>query len=208
MACHILDPVFGATGLTNPLSIRSELPGPNDHNWSLDVKVQYVFPGTQYTTDPVTLTWYNGNARPPEEIIKLTGRRLPKPGDRFNNAQMIDGQGSILVGTEGVLYSQYDSGREPILMPAEKFKGFKMPDVKDDNHYLQFVEAVRGNAQTSAPFGYSGPLTEMVLLGCLATRFQNVELKWDTGAVKVTNHEAANKFVRRTPRKGFETEGL
>lgn len=208
MACHILDPVFGATGLTNPLSIRSELPGPNDYNWSLDVKVKYVFPGTQYTTDPVTLTWYNGNARPPEDVIKLTGRRLPMPGERFSNNVMIDSQGSILVGTEGVLYSQYDSGNTPILMPAEKFKDFKMPDVKDDNHYLQFVEAVRGNGQTSAPFSYSGPLTEMVLLGCLATRFEKAELKWDTKAVKVTSHEAANKYVRRTPRKGFETEGL
>ena len=46
-----------------------------------------------------------------------------------------------------------------------------MPEVKGDNHYLQFVEAVRGNGKTSAPFSYSGPLTEMVLLGCLATRF-------------------------------------
>jgi predicted dehydrogenase len=208
MGCHILDPVFGSTGLTNPLSIRSELPGPNDYNWSLDVLVKYTFPGTKFTTDPVTLTWYNGSARPPEEVVALTGRRLPKPGERFSNNVQIDGQGSIFVGTEGVLYSQYDSGNTPILMPAEKFKDFKMPDVKGDDHYVQFVEAVRGNGQTSAPFSYSGPLTEMVLLGCLATRFPKADLKWDGKALKVTNHEQANRFVRRAPRKGFEAEGL
>jgi predicted dehydrogenase len=196
MGCHILDPVFGAIGVGNPSSIRSELPGPNDYNWSLDVQVKYVFPGSKFTTDPVELTWYNGKARPPKDVVDLIG------------SLKLDGQGSILIGTEGVMYSQYDSGGQPILLPGEKFKDFKMPDVKNDDHYLQFVEAVRGNGQTSAPFSYSGPLTEMVLLGCLATRFPKTDLKWDTKALKVTNHDDANKYVKRTYRKGFEVEGL
>lgn len=196
MGCHILDPVFGAIGVGNPLSIRSELPGPNNYNWSLDVQVKFIFPGTAYTTDPVSLTWYNGNARPPAEVVKhIDGMKL-------------DFQGSILIGTEGVMYSQYDSANVPVLLPREQFKDFKLPDIKDDNHYLQYVEAVRGNGSTSAPFSYSGPLTEMVLLGCLATRFPKADLKWDTKTLKVTNLEEANQFVRRTPRKGWEVEGL
>lgn len=196
MGCHILDPVFGAIGVGNPSSIRSELPGPNDYNWSLDVQVKYIFPGTKFTTDPVSLTWYNGKVRPPKEVVSHIGR-LP-----------LDGQGSILIGTEGVLYSQYDSGNTPILLPAEKYADFKMPDEKGDNHYLQYVEAVRGNGKTSAPFSYSGPLTEMVLLGCLATRFPKTDLTWDPKAARVTNNEKANAFVRRVPRKGWEQNGL
>ena len=196
MGCHILDPVFGAIGVGNPLSVHSELPGPNDYNWSLDVQVKYVFPGTKFTTDTVALTWYNGKARPPKAVVDHIGK-LP-----------LDGQGSILIGTEGVLYSQYDSGNTPILLPGEKFKDFKMPEVQSDNHYLQYVEAVRGNGKTSAPFSYSGPLTEMVLLGCLATRFPKTDLKWDTKGLKFTNNDAANQFVKREYRKGFEAEGL
>jgi predicted dehydrogenase len=195
MGCHILDPVFNSLGVGNPSSIRSELPGPNDYNWSLDVQVKYVFPGSKFTTDPVSLTWYNGKARPPEEVVKHIG------------SLKLDGQGSIVIGTEGVLYSQYDSGNTPILL-GDKFKDFKMPEVKGDDHYLQYVEAVRGNGQTSAPFSYSGPLTEMVLLGCLATRFLKTDLKWDTKALKFTNNEAANAFVKKQYRKGFEVEGL
>ena len=196
MGCHILDPVFGALGVGNPSSIRSELPGPNAYNWSLDVQVKYVFPGSKFTTDTVALTWYNGKARPPKEVVEHIGK-LP-----------LDGQGSILIGTEGVMYSQYDSGNTPILLPGGKFADFKMPDVKGDDHYLQYVNAVRGKDTTSAPFRYAGPLTEMVLLGCLATRFPKVDLTWDTKAVKVTNHEAANAFVKKTYRKGWEVEGL
>jgi hypothetical protein len=48
----------------------------------------------------------------------------------------------------------------------------------------------------------------MVLLGCLATRFPKTALRWDTKDLKVTNVPEANTFVRRIPRKGFETEGL
>jgi predicted dehydrogenase len=196
MGCHILDPVFGALGVGNPSSIRSQLDGPNAYNWSLDVEVKYVFPGSKFTTEEVSLTWYNGSARPPKAVVEHIGK-LP-----------LDGQGSIVIGTEGVLYSQYDSGNTPVLLPAEKFADFKMPEAKSDDHYLQFVEAVRGNATTSAPFGYSGPLTEMVLLGCLATRFPRTDLKWDTKALKFTNNDAANRFVRKTYRKGFDVEGL
>ncbi|AWM39310.1 putative oxidoreductase [Gemmata obscuriglobus] len=195
MGCHILDPVFNALGVGNPSSITSELPGPNEYNWTLDVQVKYVFPGSKFTTDTVALTWYNGKVRPPKEVVEKIG------------AHKLDGQGSILIGTEGVLYSPYDSGGQPILI-GEKFKDFKLPDVKSDDHYLQYVEAVRGNGQTSAPFSYSGPLTEMVLLGCLATRFPKTDLKWDTKALKVTNNDKANAFVKREYRKGFEVEGL
>ena len=208
MGCHILDPVFGAVGVTNLTSIRSELPGPNEYNWPLDVQVKFVFPGTRFTTDPVTLHWYNGNARPPEAVRQAVNRRLTPKGARFDPKTDLDFQGSIFIGTVGVLYSQYDSGSIPLLYPAEQYKEFKLPEIKGDDHYLQFVEAVRGNGQTSAPFSYSGPLSEMVLLGCLATRFPKTDLKWDAKALKVTNHDEANKFVRRSPRKGWEVEGL
>lgn len=208
MGCHILDPVFGAVGVTNLTSVRSELPGPNDYNWPLDVQVKFVFPGSKFTTDPVTLHWYNGNARPPEEVQKLVNRRLTPKGAKFDPTTDLDFQGSVFIGTEGVLYSQYDSGAVPLLYPTEKFADFRLPEVGSDDHYLQFVEAVRGNGQTSAPFSYSGPMTEMVLLGCLATRFPKINLTWNAKELKVTNHEQANQFVRRIPRKGWEVEGL
>src|SRR5262245_945288 len=195
MGCHILDPVCGALSLhtTKVNSIRSEGGAPNEHCWGLDSQVKYVFTGTQYTTDPVTLTWYDGNKRPPEEIKKLVGGQ-------------VSDQGSIYIGTEGVLYSPYIAN--PVLLPAEKFKDFKQPKPGNKDHYGQFIEAVRGNGETSAPFSFSGPLSEVVLLGCLATRFPQATLEWDSENLKVTNVKEANQFVRKTYRKGWEVEGL
>jgi predicted dehydrogenase len=194
MGCHILDPVFTALALTAPQSVRSEGDAPNADNWGLDVEVHYLFPGTRYTTPTLPLFWYNGNRKPPAEIQGLLG------------SHPLHDQGSLYVGTKGVLYSPYID--VPILLPAEKFKDYKPPKRNGENHYLQFVEACRGNGQTTTPFSYSGPLTEVVLLGCLATRFPKTTLEWDARALQVTNHTDANPFVRRTYRKGWEVEGL
>jgi predicted dehydrogenase len=195
MGCHILDPVFGALGLhmTKVLSVRSEGGAPIDCCWGLDSQVKYVFAGTNYTANPVSLTWYDGDKRPPAEVQKLVGGR-------------VSDQGSIYVGTEGVMYSPYIAN--PVLLPAEKFRDYKLPRPGHQDHYGQFVEAVRGNGTTSAPFSYSGPLTETVLLGCLATRFPQTTLEWDSDNLAMTNLPEANQFVRKVYRQGWEVEGL
>lgn len=194
MGCHILDPVFGALGVGNPSAITSTGGAPNKHNWALDCQVEFTFPGSEYTTETVNLTWYNGGKRPPAKITDLI-----KPNK-------VPGQGSILIGTKGILFSPYIG--MPVLLPAEDFKDYKIPKIPGDNHYLQFVDAARGEGKTSAPFDYAGPLTELVLLGCLSTRFPNVTLKWDTEKMEFTNEPKANQFVRRNYRKGWEEPGL
>jgi predicted dehydrogenase len=194
MGCHILDPVFTALALTAPTSVRSEGGAPGEDSWGLDSQVRYTFPGTQYAADPLTLVWYDGDKRPPAEIKALIGERP------------LHDQGSIYIGTEGVLYTPYIA--TPVLLPAEKFQDYARPEPGAENHYLQFVEACRGNGKTSTPFAYSGPLTESVLLGCLATRFPETTLELDAANLRVTNSEDAARFVRRTYRKGWEVEGL
>jgi predicted dehydrogenase len=192
MGCHILDPVFGACGFTSPLIIQADGDGPTDDSWGLSCHVKYVFPATNFAADKCELHWYHGDSRPAADIQKLISNRK------------LNDQGSIYIGEKGVFYSPYGGGGGPVLLPEENYKEFKMPKPGSNNHYLQFVEAVRGNGQTSAPFSFAGPLTEMVLLGCLATRFPKTELKFDTASLKVTGHEKAQQFVRKTYRKGWE----
>jgi predicted dehydrogenase len=194
MGCHILDPVFTSLALTAPKSVRSEGGAPNADNWGLDSQVRYVFPATKYTAETLVLDWYDGNRRPPAEVQALIGKRP------------LNDQGSIYIGTAGVLYSPYID--HPVLLPVEKFQSYQRPMPGAENHYLQFVEACRGNGRTSAPFDYSGPLTESVLLGCLATRFPKTTLEWDAANLKMTNVAEANRFVRRRYRKGWEVAEL
>ena len=63
--------------------------------------------------------------------------------------------------------------------------------------------ALKGGEPACSSFDYSGPLTEVVLLGNLAIRTEG-QLLWDGPNMRVTNNQAANEFVRREYRRGWE----
>ncbi len=195
MGCHILDPVFNALGLTAPLTVRSEGPAPNAWNWASNARVHYVFPGTAYTAEStLPLTWYDGNQRPSRDVQALL------------ETEDWPGQGSLCIGTRGAMLLPHIG--MPKLLPRKQFADVQMPPVESANHYTQFLEAVRGNDRTTTGFEYSGPLTETVLLGCLATRFPNTTLEWDAAHLRFRNLSEANRYVRRTYRSGWEVRGL
>ena len=192
MGCHIYDPVFKALALTAPISVRSEGPAPNDYNWAINAVIHYVFPGTPFTEEKtVNVTWYDGDMRPPQEVQKLLGKDAKLPD-----------QGSIFIGTKGIMLLPHVA--KPQLLPVENYKDYKFPELDLQNHWLQFIEAVRGNGKTSANFDYAGALTETVLLGGVATRFPHQTLEWNAKKLKFNNVKEANKFLRREYRKGWE----
>lgn len=195
MGCHIFDPVYEALGLTAPLSVRSEGPAANQSNWALDEVIHYEFPGTKFTAGPtVKFSWYDGDARPAADVLALLGD-FPRPGN-----------GSIFVGTEGVMVLPHIA--LPVLLPKAKFADYQLPRNKGSSHNDQFIDAVLGKGTTSAPFDYSGLLTETVLLGTVATLFRNTTLEWDSAALKFKNLAEADRRVRRTYRQGWEVPGL
>jgi predicted dehydrogenase len=202
MGCHIYDPVFKALALTAPLSVRSEGAAPNDHSWATDAIIHYVFPGTQFSEGKtVNVTWYDGDQRPPQAVQDLI-----KPA-RFNPERgWLPDQGSILIGTEGVMSIPHID--RPKLFPESKFAGVPQPQMERAHHWHQFVDAILGKDQTQANFDYAGPLTEAVLLGCVATRFPQTTLEWNAKRLRFTNEKAANQYVRRKYRKGWDVKGL
>lgn len=195
MGCHIYDPVFSALGLKAPISVRSEGAAPNEVNWPINSVIHYQFSGTPYTEGAtVAITWYDGDEKPPQDVLTRAGvERLPR-------------EGSIFFGTKGNMVLPHIG--MPRLLPEADFADFKMPEIEPKNHYFQFVDAVLGNGQTSTKFDYSGPLTETVLLGPLAQHFPKTTIEWDSRKMRVRNLKAADKYVRRKYRKGWEQKGL
>ena len=51
-------------------------------------------------------------------------------------------------------------------------------------------------------------MVEAVLLGNVAERVPDTQLEWDAPNMKITNVAEANRFLRRTYRKGWELPGL
>lgn len=196
MGCHIFSGWFRALALTSPLSVQSHGLASNKDNWAINGKVEYIYPGTEFTeSDKVSVIWYDGDQRPPNEVQKLMGTvELP-------------GQGSVIIGTDGAMLAPHGSTPRFARM-GEEFR-YKFPKLEPRDHYIEFIECCReGKSKPSANFDYSGPLTEAVLLGCLASLFPEQLLEFDTGKVVFPNSEEATAQVKRSYRKGWEVAGF
>lgn len=198
MACHIMDPVFSALELTYPDWVMSECSKPFEETYSPRNKVIHLFPRTPYSAgDTIKYVWYDSGMQPDIEDWPIP-EGLPF-------------QGSMFVGEKGFLLLPHIGAAR--LLPDAEFEETRAAfdeahPFKDDNHYHRFVDAALGKGEATARFSYSGPLTETVLMGCIANRFPEEKLLWDTSKVRFTNNDEANKYLQRTYRKGWEVEGL
>ena len=143
----------------------------------------------------IPITWYDGDQRPSPEIISRHLKDRPLPD-----------QGSLFIGEKGAMLLPHVE--MPVLLPEEQYKDYRRPQLSDINHWHQFVDAVQGKGTTSTHFGYSGPLTESVLLGGVSTFFPNETLEWNAAKLQFTNKPEAARLIRRPPRKGWEVTGL
>jgi predicted dehydrogenase len=191
MGCHFTDLPFWALDLGAPATVKATGEAiPNaDNAVPNTLQVDYTFPLKDRT---VKLTWYHG-VRGPDLSGKTTF-------DKFPDGVLFEGEGGKK------LVANYGSLR---LLPAEFEKDFKAPPqsiAKSVGHHKEWLDAVRGTGKPLCHFGYAGPLTQAVLLGNVSYRAGGVELKWDADK-GTTDHKAANQFLGRDRRKGWEFAG-
>jgi len=198
MACHVLDPVFWALKLKYPTSVEASCTPVNKETYPPASIVHYEFPERE-GMPAVKVHWYDGGlkpARPPELEV---GRPINQAASNV-----------LFIGSKGVLRCG-EYGDNPQLLPYERMKEFsknKPPQTLKrikTSHEGNWLEAIRTGGQATSNFDYSGPLTEMVTMGNLAIRPENVgkKLLWDGEKMRVTNDEKANDFVQTHYREGW-----
>jgi hypothetical protein len=67
-----------------------------------------------------------------------------------------------------------------------------------------WVRAFKGGEPTCGDFLLAGPISEAFNLGAVSLRLGGKRLVWDAANMKVTNLAAANKYLVREYRKGWE----
>lgn len=196
MGCHIYSPPYRALKLTAPTSVTSHGGRPSAESWAVKAKVHLVYPGTEYTAGPqVDVWWYDGGELPPEGLREQVGARMPD-------------QGSLIVGTEGLLVLPH--GSAAFTVPAEKMAAIQPPALTPRDHYAEFLDAVLAGPRSrcSAGFDYSGPLTESVLIGNVAAYFPGEALAFDAAQLTFPGRADANAHLTRSYRKGWKPKGV
>jgi len=189
---HSFDPVYQALKLTAPTSIDATTCGNTAEVHPLSAIVTYQFPARE-GFPPLKLTWYEGT-RPPRPADLEDGRHLPAEG------------GIIIKGsTASIMAGVY--GGSPRIIPEAKMKELVLPAkgtarFHGRSHEMNWVNACKTGEPAGADFSYSGPLTEVCLLGNIAQRV-DARIEWDVAELKVTNLPEANRYVRTEYRKGW-----
>lgn len=145
--------------------------------------------------EPISIYWYDGDTCPPPETCRrLTNGRLDKIGGvLISGAKGTFWNGQIMMAGESRFVRHQDH-------PATKEIPVTLPRVK--GHHWEFAEAVRGGARPFSDYDHSVPLTEAVLLGCIAQRVEG-RLAWDAKQGRFTNSEAANALLKPYVRYGW-----
>jgi len=214
MGCHLVEAPFRVLGLQYAKDVQASVgtvyvgefkQGSFPDSCPPSSHITLTFPKTSKTKGDVTVHWMDGGIQPerPEEL---------GPNERFGD----DGNGTLFIGTKGKMIASTYS-ENPLLLPTSRTTEVKVPQTiarvpgQSNGHYGQWIEgclAGYGKTQLSSSFDVAGPLTEALLMANLAVRGHelkggHIKMVWDNEAMKITNFDDVNQYVKRQYREGW-----
>lgn len=189
MGAHIMDQPYWALDLDMPEQVHASSTPFNDESFPLGSIVNYEFPA-KGNRKAVKLTWYDGGMLPPRPDELEDGKPMGSWGG-----------GMIFHGSEGKLMADV-YGNNPRFIPESDLQKIGEPKKMIERPaeiHQEWVDAAKGKGKTSSHFEYAAKLTETMLLGNMAIKFsdKNIKLQWDAKKMKVPNLEEANEWLDR-----------
>jgi predicted dehydrogenase len=165
----------------------------NDVAFPLSSLIQLEFP-KQKNLPAFDLFWYDGGMKPfiPEEL-KEDKRDMPNEGMMF-----VGDKGKILAGF---------LGENPKIIPSRLMKAYEgekeLPKKEQEPRSNTWATAIKEDKESPGSFKYAGTVTEAINLAAVALR-AGKRVEYDSKNMKITNDEAANAYLTREYRKGWE----
>ena len=188
---HTLDAAVWALELDAPETVEATSCGLGAETHPLTAIVTYRFPA-RGARPPVKLTWYEGTRAPRPDALE-DGRQMPAEG------------GLVFKGSRGLIMCGV-YGDSPRLVPEKLMQETSLPAKTlprvEGSHEQDWVRSCKAGRKAGAAFEYSGPLTEICLLGNVAKRLDS-RIAWDPVNLRVTNNAEAEAWIRRPCREGW-----
>lgn len=194
MACHILDPVFKALNLRYPSKVQASSTLVNTESAPRAEVVTYTFPARpdmpKVKMPEVKVTWWDGGLLPPRPEELPAGEIMGRDPNG----------GCLFIGTKGKLMCGCYA-KDPFLLPLSLDQSYERPKPVlrrvNTSHEMDWVRACKegynnvkkNGTMPSSNFDYAGPLNEMVVMGVVAVRLQDLkrEMEWDGENMRFTN---------------------
>ena len=191
---HTLDSAFWALKLGAPKTVELlSREGGNDDVHPDVAVVKFSFPARE-GMPPVVVNWYSGT-------------EPPRPEGLEEGARMGDAEGGmILKGEKGMIMHGVYAG-EVWIAPESRAQEYEKPEPTIPrvgmSHEQRWVQCCKTGEKASSDFSYSGPLTEVCLLGNVAIRLGGV-IKWNAKKMKAVGRPEADEWISRPRRAGWE----
>ena len=195
MACHIMDAAFWVLDLGYPTRVEAESTQLFAETAPASSRITYSY-AARGNRPAVNVVWRDGSLYPPRPPEVPDDQPWPPE----NSAQ-------LWIGTEGKLYAGTYAERPRLLDPAKQADITAHPLAqkypRSPGVHQEWIAACKGQGQANSSFAeYSGPLTEMVLLGNLAVRTgRPLEISPEAG--QITNVKVPDEYVRPIYRTGW-----
>lgn len=195
MACHILEAPFKSLELGYPTRVQGSSSMLFRDSAPVAQKVQLTYPERVSSfghLPEVTVDWYDGGLQPVKPEGWTEAQKYKPDAWPDNGSLNHRGGGVIFHGSKDTLVTGC-YGADPWLLSG------RVPDVPKTErrvelgHYMDWVRACKedpnSRVETKSAFHMSGPFNEMVVMGVLAVRLQNLnkELHWDGENMQFTN---------------------
>lgn len=193
-------------GTAKPLRVTAECSRLNRFSFPRWERIVWEVP-ERGNMPAVKLTWHHGPDFAPgtRELIQA---KLGQYGVAADDVEsLMKDACSMLVGSEGALIAD-DHSVKVTALPKLKFEGRELerPQRIPAGHglYRDWIDACRGTqAPIMASFDNGGPLSELLMLGNIATLFPEETLTYDAATGRITNKAEANAYLSSPHRDGW-----
>jgi predicted dehydrogenase len=208
MGCYSFAGIFKILDLTPPMSVEACSGESYEETFPQASVVHLDFPA-RGGRPAVRLSWYDGGLHPPRPagITEQDERQ-------FRHRQ----EGVMYVGEKGILLAGFNGDNPRVYPPSPKYVTPQRPEgraeaggqgapagPRRDGAIEAWIAACKGGPAPLANFEIQAPVTEALLLGCLAQRLAGEKLLWDTARMKITNNEKAQVLVDPPYHNGYTT---
>mgnify|MGYP000238805136 CR=1 FL=1 len=196
MGSHTMDLAWNALDAELPTTAEAKGDPYNPEVSPVKLEMHWSIPANNWRP-AIKLSWYQGGAMPetPAKFIDL---------NKIDHGAMFEGDmGYVIAGfTSRLLFPTGKGSDMTYYQPRTKEK--LIPPM--GGFMQQWINAAKGDCETSCNFDYGGKMIEMMMLGLVAYR-AGKKLTYDGAAGKVTNVAEANELLKRNYRPGWTLDG-
>ncbi len=196
MGNHVMDLIWKAVDAGHPTAISAHGEAFNPEVTPVELTATFDHPANDWR-GPIRIGWFQGGHMP----------KSPRPYVDLNAI----GHGVMFKGSKGFLVADF---RTRMVIPFgddADMSYYNSPSTDEvtppAGHFQEeWVNACKTDLQTSCNFDYNGIMTEQMALALVAYR-AGERLEYDGRTGRITNHEAANQYLKREYRDGWVLNG-